>query len=47
VLDFEASSITRRRVSHCHDVAEKLFAMITLGDDRSITETRVMATLVS
>ncbi len=46
VIDYEASSITRRRLSNCQDIAEKLFALITLGDDRSIAETRVMGSLV-
>jgi guanine deaminase len=42
VIDYSATSITRRRLSHCQDIAEKLFAIITLGDDRSIAETYVM-----
>ena len=46
VLDYDASPITRRRLSHCQDIAEKLFAMITLGDDRSIVETYVMGNRV-
>ena len=45
VIDYAASSITRRRLSQCEDVAEKFFALITLGDDRSIAETRVMGSL--
>ncbi len=47
VLDYSASSITRRRLSHCHDITQKLFALIMLGDDRSIAETYVMGTLMS
>jgi guanine deaminase len=46
VLDYDASSITRRRLSHSHDVAERLFALMMLGDDRTIAETRVMGELV-
>lgn len=46
VLDYEASSITRRRLADCADVAEKLFALMTLGDDRSIAETRLLGSLV-
>jgi guanine deaminase len=42
VIDYSATSITRRRLSHCQDIAEKLFAIIMLGDDRSIAETYVM-----
>ena len=44
VIDYAASSITGRRLSHCVDIAEKLFALITLGDDRSIAETYVLGT---
>ena len=47
VIDYEASSITRRRLAHCEDIAEKLFALVMLGDDRSIAETRIMGNLVS
>ncbi len=47
VLDYSASSITRRRLSRCQDITEKLFALIMLGDDRSIAETYVMGTLMS
>ena len=43
VLDYAASTMTRRRLSHGQDIAEKLFALITLGDDRSIAATHVMA----
>jgi guanine deaminase len=42
VLDYEASPITRRRLSQTTDIAEKLFALITLGDDRSIAATYLM-----
>ena len=42
VIDYAASSITKRRLANCADIAEKLFALITLGDDRSIAETRVL-----
>ncbi len=42
VIDYAASSITRRRLSHCVDIAERLFALITLGDDRSIAATYVL-----
>ena len=47
VLDYSASSITRRRLSRCQDITEKLFALIMLGDDRSIVETYVMGNSVS
>ena len=42
VIDYAASSITRRRLSQCVDVAERLFALLTLGDDRSIAATYVL-----
>jgi guanine deaminase len=42
VIDYAASSITRRRLAHCVDIAERLFALITLGDDRSIAATYVL-----
>lgn len=47
VLDYSASSITRRRLSRCQDITEKLFALIMLGDDRSIAETYIMGNSVS
>ncbi len=47
VIDYSATSITRRRLSQCSDIAERLFVLITLGDDRSIAETRIMGDLVS
>jgi len=45
VLDSEATSITSRRLSRSDDVAEKLFALIMLGDDRSIVATYLMGEL--
>ena len=42
VIDYAASSITRRRLAHCVDIAERLFALLTLGDDRSIAATYVL-----
>ena len=42
VLDYDASPITQRRLSQSQDIAEKLFALITLGDDRSIAATHIM-----
>ena len=45
VLDYEGSSITGRRLSHSHDVAERLFALLTLGDDRTIAATHIMGSL--
>jgi guanine deaminase len=42
VLDPRATSITSRRLSRSNDVAEKLFALIMLGDDRSVVATYLM-----
>ncbi len=42
VLDYDASSITERRLSNARDIAEKLFALITLGDDRSISAVHLL-----
>ncbi len=39
VLDSGPASITRRRIASTDDVAEKLFALIMLGDDRAICAT--------
>jgi guanine deaminase len=47
VLDYSASSITRRRLSQSLDIAEKFFALMTLGDDRSIAATYVLGEPVS
>jgi len=45
VLDSGATSITARRLSRSDDVAEKLFALIMLGDDRSVVATYLMGQL--
>ena len=45
VLDARATSITARRLSKSDDVAEKLFALIMLGDDRSVVATYLMGKL--
>ncbi len=42
VLDSRATSITSRRLSTSDDVAEKLFALIMLGDDRCVAATYLM-----
>jgi guanine deaminase len=41
VLDFEGSSITARRTAAARTIEEKLFALMTLGDDRNIAATHV------
>ena len=45
VLDSKATPITARRLSKSDDVAEKLFALIMLGDDRSVMATYLMGKL--
>jgi guanine deaminase len=42
VLDYDGASITRRRLKQARDIGEKLFALITLGDDRSIAATYLL-----
>ncbi len=42
VLDYDGSSITERRLKQARNIAEKLFALITLGDDRSIAATYLL-----
>ena len=41
VLDSAPASITRRRLASTDDVAEKLFALMMLGDDRAVCATYV------
>lgn len=47
VLDPAGASITERRLASTEDVAEKLFAMIMLGDDRNIAETWLLGNRVA
>ena len=42
VLDFEGSSITARRTAAADTIEEKLFALMTLGDDRNVTATYLL-----
>jgi guanine deaminase len=42
VLDYNASSITARRLSRASEIAEKLFGLIMLGDDRSISSIHLL-----
>jgi guanine deaminase len=42
VLDFDASSITARRTAAADSIEEKLFALMTLGDDRNIAATYLL-----
>ena len=42
VLDFAGSSITARRTTAADTIEEKLFALMTLGDDRNVTATYLL-----
>ena len=42
VLDDQSASMTRRRAAHAQDVAERVFALMMLGDDRAVAQTYVM-----
>ena len=45
VLDSTTASLTRRRLATTEDVAEKLFALMMLGDDRAVVATYIMGGL--
>jgi guanine deaminase len=45
VLDLASTPLIARRMQHARDLAEKLFALIILGDDRSIAATYVIGRL--
>ena len=42
VLDYEGSSLTARRTAAARTIEEKLFALMTLADDRHVAATHVM-----
>jgi guanine deaminase len=42
VLNYAGAEITTRRLAQTEDIAERLFALIMLGDDRNISATHVM-----
>ena len=42
MLDFAGSSLTARRTAAATSIEEKLFALMTLGDDRNIAATYVL-----
>ncbi|MDJ0712228.1 MAG: guanine deaminase [Woeseiaceae bacterium] len=42
VLDYEGSPLTARRTAAATSIEEKLFALMTLADDRNVTSTWVM-----
>ncbi|OZG70264.1 guanine deaminase [Hahella sp. CCB-MM4] len=41
VLDYAATPLIKRRLSKCKNLEERLFALMILGDDRSVAETWV------
>ena len=42
VIDFSGSELMQRRIDRCESLEEKLFALMTLGDDRHIESTWLM-----
>jgi len=42
VLDYQATPLMARRISYCQSLAEKLFVLSMLGDDRHIAATYIM-----
>ncbi|TXH60945.1 MAG: guanine deaminase [Thiothrix sp.] len=42
VLNFKATPLIERRLRHCSSLHDKLFAILMLGDDRSVTASYVM-----
>lgn len=41
-IDYHASPLMRLRIEHCESLSEKLFSLITLGDDRNIGATHIL-----
>lgn len=46
VINFDSTPLIKRRMSTSNDLADKLFAMIMMGDDRSISQTYIMGKAV-
>ena len=42
VLDYQATPLIERRLQLCQNLAERLFALMILGDDRTIAATWIM-----
>ncbi len=42
VIDFKSTPLMKRRMENTKDIIEKLFALMMMGDDRSVFETYVM-----
>jgi len=47
VINFDSTPLIKRRMNTSNDLADKLFAMIMMGDDRSISQTYIMGEAVS
>ncbi|MCX4027177.1 guanine deaminase [Endozoicomonas sp. SM1973] len=45
VLDYQATPLIKYRLQHTTDIAEKLFVLTTLGDDRAVAATYIMGQL--
>ena len=45
ILDLQSTPVLQRRLRNAQDPQEKLFALITLGDDRSVAATYIMGEL--
>lgn len=41
VIDQAVTPLQRLRTGRCHDIYEQLFVLMTLGDERNISETWV------
>jgi guanine deaminase len=42
VLNFRGTPLLERRLQHCHSIHDKLFALMMLGDDRSVAATYIL-----
>ena len=45
VLDYHATDLMKMRIKQCKTLAEKLFSLMILGDDRAIRATYIQGTL--
>ncbi|WP_443698052.1 amidohydrolase family protein, partial [Pseudomonas sp.] len=46
VLDYNATPLLRYRMKQAKDIAERLFVLMTLGDDRAVLQTYAAGSLV-
>lgn len=47
VINFDSTPLIKRRMNTSNDLADKLFALIMMGDDRSISQTYIMGEAVN